>query len=266
MSATSGKLEGLIVVPVGDWEFNFEEGGYGGLTGTIPEGLYYLSTAISGARSFIDEMEFTLNSNGSETYTVTLADNEDSTGDGRVTITTTGGGSITWVDLEIRDILGFAGASQAFSSGSMVGANHARSVWLAFPSASQTLYGPNDKGWYESDRRVVESPTGALYGWSANKRRVQQLDWRGVRHRKTRIAGESVVNESFERFWLDQIHCEASWSRQDARVCWYPDAEDDGSAFDYNVSHGSEQNVHQQLRQHWLGLWHITIPRLISTT
>lgn len=265
---TSGKLEGLIIVPTGGWEIEFDDsGGYGGpYTATIPAGEYYLTTPGDGTRSLLDEVEFQLNAEGDGTYTVTVADSESVSGTGQVTITATvDPTTVTWTNTDIRDLLGFTG-NITITSNTETGPNHARSLWLAYPAASQSLYGGDDKGWHESDRRVVESPTGALYGFAANKKRVNSLAWEGVRRRKARIAGESVINESFERFWLDQIIAEAPWSRADASVCWYPDAGDDATSFGYNVSQGNETSEFQAMRANFVGLWRLELPRLVSTT
>lgn len=103
MTAGLGKLEGKIVIPAGGWSFSLNDSSGGPYTISFAAAdEYYLSSAGSGANSFIADLKSKMDDAGN-TYTVTLSDTT-----GKVTIAVdTSTYSITWTSTDLRDLIGF---------------------------------------------------------------------------------------------------------------------------------------------------------------
>lgn len=202
------KLEGRITVPTGGWSISVNEGG-GGVTVTVAAADYYLTTAGSGSRSLLAELEFQLDSLMTGAYTVSLDDTADNA-TGKVTISATGVGSfsITWTSTSIRDALGFTGNVSGATT--YTGSNQARYLWLpnvrranlmgAEPSSTSF-----DLGVQVEDGTFTMAPSGASKKLAYNRRRIDTLEYRYLLGNKSLLALETTTNESWERFYQDVI-------------------------------------------------------------
>ena len=64
-----GRIEGLIRVPSGGWPIDASDSG-GAFTAVIPAGDYYLSSPVTDADGFLDEVQDQLNASGADAWTV----------------------------------------------------------------------------------------------------------------------------------------------------------------------------------------------------
>jgi hypothetical protein len=201
------KLESRIDVPIGGWSLELTDDD-GTVTVTIPEGSYYLnSVAPGGTVSFVGAVEAALNDGAGVTYEV-VVDDDLETSTGRVTITpSTGTFGITWIDDEPRDILGFEASFSGVAVS--ISTKHARRLWLPnsgrMPETPDPAFGEGtqDFGRPEADYLPTFAPSGASTTTVFNVRRVDTLAWARIYGRKTWLSDEQIVNESYERFWLD---------------------------------------------------------------
>lgn len=260
MTATFGKLEGRIVVPSGGWDVAAEDTG-GTFTATISAGNYYLSSADT-KRSFIDELEWKLNSAGSDTWAVTISAGEDGTG--KTTISNDGSTcAVTWSTntTDPRDLLGFdvdlSGATSYTSAG------HARPLWLPNCPFINLNGGDDWEGWHEMDIRQTEDPQGNVYSLFGERKKVLELHWDAIKQAKTWVASETTTNESYESFLLGTLLGEDTWSRVGGPVRWYPDADADTQHTTYRVILGSTWKP-TQFKQNWSGYFRLSLPRLVA--
>lgn len=208
--ASLPKLELRIIVPTGGWPLSLTDADGAGVALTFPAGTYYLTTvAPGGTQSFLGQLALTLTNGAGVTYTVVLDDNSD-TSTGKITVTVSSGTfTIAWTNTTLRDTLGFTGASTASSGTAAVAPNQARRLWL--PNVQRQPETPDpalgeasqDFGRPETDYILTVAPSGASTGTVFSQRRVDKLVFDPVLGQRMWLANEQVVNESFERFWLD---------------------------------------------------------------
>lgn len=254
MAITFGKLEGQITVPTGGWDTTV-----GGGTATIPAGTYYLSSVGSGGNDFLAEVasQFGTAAATSCTCTASLGEN----GTGIVTITFGSATAVTWVDTEVRDILGYAGN---LSSGtSHVSTKHARGVWLPNRPYITLNGGGTWAGWYESDYRSVENSAGYVWAHMGQYKTVNAIEWHSIKRARTWVANESTTNESYERFFLDCIWGTMSGGTPGGPVRFYPDADTDGTYSTYRLVDLKEFRP-EQYSENWTGTWNISLPRMVK--
>jgi len=251
-----GRVEAMFTVPTGGWTCTIQGGSDGaGLTATLAAGDYYTD-------SMIDATATAFNATATlDTWTVVWGSSED--GNGKGFIGATGGNcSVTWVDTEWRDLMGYE------SDGNLSGAilynstDQCKMCW--FPDGPHvTLLGPNDDGWSESDLRSTESPGGAgktLGG--ANDKTVNQITWTGISRAKCRIAGESTGNESFQQFHLDGVRGQGPGGVPGAPWNFYWDADLTAKLNCYAPNLGIMRDLISQLSNNVIEQWNITIPRV----
>ncbi len=249
---SSGKLEAQITVPSGGWNTTV-----GGVTKTLDAGTYYISSPGSGARNFLEEVESKFGATG-----VSCSASENGTG--IVTITFSGSTAITWVDTEVRDILGFAG-NQAGAT-THVGTLHARNLWIPQQPPLRLNAGGNWRGFRKSDYRTAMNMAG--YVWVRNGQshvRLTTLEWRGITQAKTWIENETTTAASIEQFWRDGVWGEAAWGSAGGPLRYYPDASVDTDYGTYRPLDAGdfEQMLEPQVRG-WVGLWVWKMPPLIQ--
>ena len=222
-----GKIEGRIKIPTGGWDTTV-----GGVTATIAAGTYYLSSADSTSEDFLAALATAWAAAAGTTCSITASLGENGTG--IVTITFGSAKAITWIDTEIRDLLGFV--SDQSSATSHVGTRSARAVWL--PSChykAPEVPSANFKGLPFTDARMVSNTAG--YSWHVAGQMHYQLpiEWPAVSAAKTRISQEITRHTSFERFWRDNIFGAGPWAKPGGPVRLYPNAADDETYVEYRV-------------------------------
>ncbi len=222
-----GKLEGRIKIPTGGWDTTVGAG-----TATIAAGTYYISSADSTSEDFLAALETVFAAAASTTCSITISAGENGTG--IVTITFGSAKAISWVDVEVRDLLGFAANSA--SATTHIGTRAARAVWL--PSChyrAPEVPSLEFKGLPYTDTRMVMNKAGYAWHVAGQMHYQMPIEWPAVTAAKTRISQESTVNTSFERFWRDNVFGSASWAKPGGPVRLYPNAADDATYVEYRV-------------------------------
>jgi hypothetical protein len=249
--STFGKLLHRITVPTGGWDATVGPTE----TATIPAGTYYLP-------ALLDEVADKFATAAGETCTVTAATGEGGTG--KVTITFGAATAVTWVDTDLRDILGFD--DDLLSDASHVSPGSARSVWL--PTCPfLTLNSGKDSRWRghrDGDFRHAMNMSGHVWARHGQHHvRLEPLRWQAVRRDRIWIANESVTGQSFEQFWLDGVWGEAAWGSPGGPIRWYPDADNDGVWGTYRAI-DAMTFLPGQLQESWAGMWGVTMPPMIQ--
>lgn len=256
MSAKGGRLEATITVPAGGWDINANNGG-GAFTATVPAGDYFLS-------EFIDAVEQALDLGPGPSWTLTLRAGESASTDGKVQILAGAVGSITWVDLEVRDILGFTGNLSGATS--YLSSVHPIGYWLP-RCPKQTPYG--DGVWETfSDLVQTKAPAGGgVKTLSGNAfEALEGVRWSHVAN--ARAVGTSVIG-SWQHFWKAVMLGTYSYIAPGKPVALYWDA--DANWFDA----GSHETVYlvvppssstPQAVEGWTGLYRVEIPMITRVT
>ncbi len=245
---SNGRLEAFITVPLGGYELAVNGDGV-----TIPAGSYYFS-------DFTEQVE---NQVQGELATFAVAVSRGEGGTGRVTLSAGATFTITWIDLELRELLGFT-ANLAGAS-SYLAPEHARGLWLATcPYNAPNAIHPW-VGWPESDFRSVESAAGLVWAFSGQSKYVASLMWESIRRSRASKGNESIVGESFQRFVEDAVWGHASWGTPGGPVRFFPDA--NGTAWvNYYVTDIKEFKP-EQFADGWAGgPWRVQLPRLVFSS
>ncbi len=264
MAIKNGKLERLITIPTGGWDVTCADDG-GSDTITISAGTYYHSTGDSSARDLCEEFENECDTNGtlSQNWTISIASGEG--GSGKVTITNDGTVcTVTWVDDDLRDVLGFETDDNLSGSTSYTSSDQARGIWLP-DRAKVSPYGDSDDGWHETDARWTESASGHVKTLYSTRKQVTTLSWEHMTFAKTRIAGESTTNESFEKFWEDSILGIPAWAvGAGGPVRYFPDADTDGTSTKYMIVGDLLKSFQpEQLVENSTLYWRIVLDRMV---
>lgn len=242
---SNGRLEGLITIPAGGWDMAVNGSGE-----TIPAGQYSWDDLILEI-----EDRFSGIAAG---FTVSLSRGENGTG--RVTLSAAANFTLTWIDLELRDLLGFtanlAGDDVYTSPGT------ARALWIATcPYVADNEIHPW-VGWPTADFRSVESAAGDVWAFSGSKKDVASLRWEAIRRSRVIRAEEAFAGESFQRFVEDNVWGLAAWGTPGGPVRFFPDA--DATAWvSYFVT-----DLATFKPEHWAdgwagGPWQVQLPRLV---
>lgn len=238
-----GKLEAKITIPTGNWTFDVAETGGGAASDTITltaANTYYHSTAGNDTNDLAAALEALLNAASlNATYTVTVSAGVGGTG--KYTITASGGSvtafAITWTSTDLRDLLGWTGdVSGALTYTSP---NNALGLWLPATPHDQ-LFGNSDDGYLVTDAAVTTAPNGTTVATLYNRRYENELSWSCVADAKTRIAAETTTNASWECFFLKCLTASAAGFAVAGPVRWYPDADTDGTSFEYKAANLTE--------------------------
>ncbi|HMG21790.1 MAG TPA: hypothetical protein VK607_10750 [Kofleriaceae bacterium] len=200
---TRGRLEARITVPEGGYAFSV-----GGGSNAVPAGNYYIGELLDAVAD-----------DGGITAVVSRGES----GTGRVTLSDSGTFSITWIDLELRDLLGFTANLSGAASYLAPGA--ARALWIA----TCPYNAPNEVGlwggWPEADFRSVESAAGVVTALAGHKKEISSLTWEAITRSRASRAHEVFVGESFQRFIEDGVWGFAAWGTPGGPIRFYPSAE-----------------------------------------
>ena len=248
--ATKGKLEARITVPTGGYDATV-----GGVTKTIPAGTYYMSSPGSGARSFLAEVAFQF---GASSVAASLGEN----GTGLCTIQFAGATAITWIDTELRDLLGFTGNLSAATS--HISTQSVKAVWLPDVEWNALNAGGHWRGFPESDYRSSSNPAGYVWAVMGQERiALDDLAWHGLKQAKTWKANETTVNQSLERFWREGIWGTAAWATAGGPFRFHPDAAQDTEYGTYKPLDSTAFRA-EQVVPNYVGIWRWQLPRLIQ--
>ncbi len=256
---SKGRLEAKITVPAGGWTGTIDDSGGGGAAAwTVAAGEYYLTSLLTAFAAALNVAATT------DTLTVTASLGEDGTG--KVSVTSTGNGTLVWTSTDLRDLLGYSANLTLVANTANTAAAQARSLWIA----DCPYDAPNEifpwVGIVEADARSMESAGGRVYSLSGQKRFWTWLRWAVVAREHASQANESTTNESFERFVRDGVWgLDASWGTPGGNVRFYPDA-DAGDWVEYAVSLPREFRP-----EHWAdgwagGPWRCGFERLVYQT
>lgn len=256
--AKRGRLEAQMTVPAGGWGFELDDG-VAPTAGSIPAGEYYLEDLLL-------QLKFALQtaSQVGATYTVTASTGEGGTG--RVTISSTA--ASFFLDLSISDALPVAigwpagGFVVDVSGAPQLSPGQPAMLWM--PDVPKiTPYGDGDSGTDRSDARSTQngSMVRTIYGKRWRVVEPGEIRWVGVTHPRTRIAEESIANESFEAFWRNAILGEGPGGQPGGPIRLYWDA--DGASYATYAVLDPTQSRPQQLRQSWTGAWIVELPRMV---
>jgi hypothetical protein len=250
MAPTFGKLEGRITVPTGGWATTVGAG-----TATLTAGNYYMGSGST----FLAEVATRFATAASTTCDVTASLGE--AGTGIVTITFGSAKAITWVDTEVRDLLGFE--SNSSSATSHVGTLSARSVWMPTCAYWAKNSVGNWTGRIRGDFRSVSNSAGYVSAFHGQKRRELELRWSAVKRERIWVANEATGCQSLEQFWLDQIWGEASWASPGGPIRFYPDAAQAGTFATYMMT-DAELFDPEQASENYVGSWVVRMPPMIE--
>lgn len=249
-----GRLEAQITVPVAGWDGTINDSGAGGdVAWSVPAGTYFLPELLS-------ELQTQLNA-AAPTDTLTVSVGNGELGTGKVTIASGGGTfAITWIDLDLRDLLGYTGNLSGAST--YLATNHARSLWIA----DCPYLAPNEVspwgGWPEADFRTVENAAGVVWGFMGQLKETSFLRWETVKRSRASKANEATTGESFQRFVEEGVWGTAAWGTPTGPIRFFPDAS--ASAFaKYSVT-DLKQFRPEQFSDGWAaGPWKVELPRLV---
>lgn len=190
------KLEGRVQVPSGGWSVSVQEflpAPAGPVSVTVAaQGTYFLSDLLS-------TMAAALTANVTiGTYTVVL----DST-TGRVTITSTIAtfADITWTSTDLRDALGFTGATTSLVP-SAQSTKSSPLVWCPNVQRAPGDAPDGTSGVAMTDITTTIAPSGHSKQLVYSTRYSDTLRWRFVSGQKAWTVNEVLANESFESWWL----------------------------------------------------------------
>lgn len=257
MAITRGKLERQIVVATGTGTVN--DGG-GADAFTVTPANYYMSTTTS----LISTLETALEAAAGVGFTVTGSFGESGTG--KVTIAINSGTFVlSWTDTDLRDALGFTG-NLTPAAASFTSTNASPAVWLP-DCPIVTPFGAGDNGLEEADASFAESPGGVVYAVYGQRKRVLWASWDALSHAVSRIAGESTVNSSWEKFWRAGVVAEDGWAGGKVggpmRLHW--DADSTSTYVTCKLVGEALRRPHiDQVSEGWLGLWSLKLDRLVE--
>jgi len=192
------RLEGLIRVDTA-----LDGGTWDGTPITIPAGEYFLGSTNGATASLLTVLLAQIGHLDNPAITL---DGTTESSTGQVTITTDTGFDVVWGDGQwLADILGYDG--DLGTGDEHVSPYHARYLWLPNVGRAAMLGSgePGEAGIAFTDGAFSRSPSGATKRTAYSVGVHENLEWRYVRGRKLFIAHETVVNESYERFWRDVI-------------------------------------------------------------
>ena len=270
MAITFGKLESRITVPTATWTGTLVESvGAESNVFTIAAADYYHSSTGTGAADLAATLQTALDAASDAgannfNYTVTPSFGEAGTGKTTITFDGTGTFSITWTSTDLRDVFGWTGDVSAVTT--TTSQNHARSIWIASrPLVSP--WGNGDHGTYETDANSTESNSGHANTLYSDKKRVLSfVEWSDIEAARTRVSNETTTHQSFEKFWLDGILGQATWTSSPGgplRLTW--DAATDATYFQGHCTGQILKSFRPEaVRQGWAGAYRIVVDRLVE--
>ncbi len=225
---TLARLESqALAVPTGGWVFDLldDDGNHPNVT--VAAGTYSPTTLLAAVVA-------AMNAASAETYTGSLDAGEGGTGCATIATATSALFELTWVDLDLREALGWTGVlDSAVSYTSDVGV---KGLWLPDCPTSGT-YGAQDPGHTEGGVAQTISALGVTKTW-VGPARVRQpgLRWSHVTAARARQAAESGAPRSWERFCREVLRGSLSYFHAGGtvRVIW--DTTVPGTYTDYRPS------------------------------
>lgn len=200
------KYEGHIQVALDGWLLRVVEVPSAVDEILIPTSRRYLNTTGYGVTSLLAYIVAALNASAAlaGTYAMVVDDDYDES-TGRVTISATGltTFSLGWLSPALRDALGFT--ADLFGAASYVSPNSSPHIWLPDAGRDSDMVPDGDEGLPISSGSVLVSPSGKTRGKSGAKRRASRWEHACVTGRKIWADYATVVNESLETFWLNNI-------------------------------------------------------------
>ena len=257
MAITNGKIERQVTVATGTGTVN--DGG-GADAFTVTPANYYMSTTTS----LLSTLEAALETASGGGFTVTGSFGEGGTG--KVTIAINSGSfTLTWTDTDLRDALGFTG-NLTPSAASFTSTNASPAVFLP-DCPIITPFGSADNGLEEADAAFSESPTGLVYAVYAQRKRVLWAQWDALSHAKSRIAGETTTNTSWEAYWRKSVVAEGGFAGGKVggpmRLHW--DADSTATYVTVKlVGDALRRPAMEQVQDGWTGLWTLRLDRLVE--
>ena len=123
---------------------------------------------------------------------------------------TIGGATFTlvWDDGDLRDLLGFTGASASVVPGGVTGANQARWVWRPNAPAAPSRDQPTSEGTYRNQVRHTRAFDGSARLTSLGQLRDKRWAFSSLSRERVHIddtGNADWTNLSLERFWVDVI-------------------------------------------------------------
>ena len=268
MAITNGKIERSITAS--SWSVAVTEvgGGGGPHTVSLTDGTYYPSTTSGALDPLGTAFAAALTANGSlsGTYAWSGSYGEGGTGKGVLSATGITSFAITWTSTNLRDALGFGSGPTISGSLSYTSTAASSAVWLA-TSPIVSPFGAGDNGWDEADASFAESPAGNVYAVYGQRKRACPFRWDAVTLARMRIANESVVNESFQKFFRDSILAEAGFAAGKVagplRIHW--DADSTTVYVTCKLAAETLRKISQaQLTEGWTGLWGLDLGRVVE--
>lgn len=187
-----GRLETLVTVPVGGWDFAINDGG-GADTATAAAGVYTPD-------EFVLELKTKADAATGRTHTITISDGGDGTG--IVTWAISQASSITFPDTDARDYLGFTG--NLASSTSHVAPTGMQAMFIPHAQMVGPDLDPASTGAVHLKRKQLKGPGGKVWtrGGSTGYRSFRDVTWERV-NRSRAVEGVDPAFNSFERWFLN---------------------------------------------------------------
>lgn len=250
--AKRGRLEAILTLSSST--ITFDDGASLAQVVTVPAGDYTITSLVA----FL-----VANVVGGGNWSITFSSGESGTG--RITISTTDTPfSVTWSNTNVRSLMGFSADISAVSSAQT--GTHARCCWLP-DTVKWTPHGDDNGNGNAATRRSSArdqiSPTGGVKTLAGSSLYdFRGIRWEGVTRARTKIIGESVTNESFERFWGDAYLGDFALATAGSKIRFYWDA-DTATYTDVRMV-GMRDFDPDKIQQNWVGRYTIVIPRLVK--
>lgn len=200
------KYEGHIQVPLDGWRIRVVEVPSAIDEILIPTSRRFLNTASYGTTSLLAYIVAALNASSAlaGTYGMVVDDDYDLS-TGRVTMSASGltSFSVTWLSTAARDALGFTAG--LFGAASYTSPNSSPHIYLPDSARAPAMVPDGDEGMPLTNGTVLVSPSGKTRAKSSAERRVDRLEHACLRGQKVWADYETVVNESLETFWRNNI-------------------------------------------------------------
>lgn len=265
----AGRLEAFFTVPSAVTVSATNSGG-GPTSVSLTAGTYTTTSFVAHLVTRLNAVRTPANWSGSAST--------GSSGTGLVTLNCTGTWALTFTTAEVGTVLGFVGDIGSRSSAA-TGTQNARGMWL--PDCPPTLDGDPDTAPLMTDIRSVESPYGSVTSYkNAQSYQHEGLNWSHVARNKVHRAAEVTTYESFQS-WVDdtQIGNGHSWFSVGSPFLAYWSSNGLDRAIGYELNSGSGpsggwymsppvgklQDHVKQVQKPWLGIWSVSIPRIVSS-
>lgn len=256
MAVNFGRLEAKITVPTGGWTLSLTDDGAGPTTATLPAGSYYMTSLLAALIVASDAVM-------ANNWTWSIADGESASG--KVTVTHDGDVcEVAWVATDLRDLLGFENDGNLTGADTYTSTDSGRMIWLPDGTKTSAFGDADTDGWSESDASSVESPAGHAKVLRFQRKDVNAVTWHGISRSRCRIAGETVINQSFEKFWEDAIQGEGPGGNPGGPINLYWDADTSTKTNFAVVGSQLKKFTAQRLSRDLVEYWTVPLDRLVK--